>query len=41
MPEANQPRQNLERAVADIKRDVDQLKQSFGNSMLKIPFDES
>ncbi|MDP4292512.1 MAG: S24 family peptidase, partial [Bacteroidota bacterium] len=41
MPEANQPRQNLEKAVADIKRDVDQLKQSFGSSMMKIPFDES
>ena len=41
MPETNQPRQNLERAVADIKRDVAQLKQSLSVSTIKLPFDES
>jgi hypothetical protein len=41
MPETNQPRQNLERAVADIKRDVEHLKQSIGNSVIKLAFDES
>jgi len=41
MPETNQPRQNLERAVADIKRDVEHLKQSLGGSVIKMAFDES
>jgi len=41
MPESNQPRQNLERAVADIKRDVEQLKQSLSNSVIQLPFEES
>jgi transcriptional regulator with XRE-family HTH domain len=41
MPETNQPRQNLEKAVADIKRDVEHLKQSFGGSVIKMAFDES
>ena len=41
MPETNQPRQNLERAVADIKRDVEHLKQSIGESTIKLSFDES
>ena len=41
MPETNQPRQNLERAVADIKRDVEQLKQSLSVSTIKLLFDES
>lgn len=41
MPETNQPRQNLERAVADIKRDVDHIKQSLNESVIKFPFDES
>jgi len=41
MPETNQPRQNLEKAVADIKRDVEHLKQSFGCSVIKMAFDES
>lgn len=39
MPETNQPRQNLEKAVADIKRDVEQLKQSLSDSVIKLPFD--
>ena len=41
MPETNQPRQNLEKAVADIKRDVEHLKQSFRSSVIKMAFDES
>lgn len=41
MPETNQPRQNLEKAVADIKRDVEHLKQSIGSSVIKMAFDES
>lgn len=41
MPETNQPRQNLERVVADIKRDVEHLKQSLGDSVIKLVFDES
>jgi transcriptional regulator with XRE-family HTH domain len=41
MPETNQPRQNLEKAVADIKRDVEHLKKSFGGSVIKMAFDES
>ena len=41
MPETNQPRQNLERVVADIKRDVEHLKQSLSNSVMKMTFDES
>lgn len=41
IPETNQPRQNLERTVANIKQDVDQLKQSLSNSVIKLPFDES
>jgi len=41
MPETNQPRQNLEKAVADIKRDVEHLKQSFGGSVIKMAFEES
>lgn len=41
MPETNQPRQNLERAVADIKRDVDHIKQSLNETVIKFPFDES
>ena len=41
MPETNQPRQNLERAVADIKRDVELLKHSLGESVIKLQFDES
>jgi len=41
MPETNQPRQNLEKAVADIKRDVEHLKQSFGGTVIKMAFDES
>jgi transcriptional regulator with XRE-family HTH domain len=39
MPESNQPRKNLEKAVADIKRDVEQIKQSMGNSVIQLPFD--
>src|ERR1035437_6132859 len=38
MPETNQPRQNLEKAVADIKRDVEHLKQSIGSSVIKMAF---
>ena len=41
MPETNQPRQNLERVVADIKRDVEHLKQSLSDSVMKMTFDES
>jgi transcriptional regulator with XRE-family HTH domain len=41
MPETNQPRQNLERVVADIKRDVEHLKQSMGESVIKLSFEES
>jgi transcriptional regulator with XRE-family HTH domain len=41
MPETNQPRQNLEKAVADIKRDVEHLKKSFGGSVIQMAFDES
>lgn len=41
MPETNQPRQNLEKVVADIKRDVEHLKQSMGESVIKLSFDES
>ena len=41
MPETNQPRQNLEKAVADIKRDVEFLKHSMGESVIKLQFDES
>ena len=41
MPETNQPRQNLEKAVEDIKRDVAQLKQSLNDSVIKLPFDEA
>ena len=41
MPETNQPRQNLEKAVADIKRDVENIKQTLGGSVIKMAFDES
>ena len=41
MPETNQPRQNLEKVVADIKRDVEHLKYSLGDSVIKMAFDES
>ena len=41
MPETNQPRKNLEKAVEDIKKDVAQLKQSLNDSVIKLPFDEA
>ncbi len=39
MPEANQPRENIERTVADLKKDVDKLKKSINDSVIKLQFD--
>jgi transcriptional regulator with XRE-family HTH domain len=39
MPEPNQPRENLERTVADLKTDVDILKKTINNGVIKLPFD--
>ena len=39
MPEPNQPRENIERTVADLKKDVDNLKKSINNGVIKLQFD--
>ncbi|NWJ50705.1 MAG: helix-turn-helix domain-containing protein [Bacteroidetes bacterium] len=39
LPEPNQPRENIERTVADLKKDVDNLKKSINNGVIKLQFD--
>lgn len=39
MPESNQLRENLERTVVDLKKDVDNLKKSINDGVIKFQFE--